>query len=494
MELLVFIFIICITFYFTSKVEDEKPQIEKVAEIENRIKKPNPVQTIPSFTPRKPIKTVQDESISKPSLSSNQKDILQQIQNSRKSLILVTGRAGTGKSLLIEHIRSKYKGNVAILAPTGIAALNISGQTIHSFFKFPLRLINLQKDIKKSKNPAKFQALKILVIDECSMLRADLLDAIDHSLKRNRNSLEPFGGVKVLLVGDLYQLPPVVNSDSEKSLKEMGYKSQYFFSSFCVRKLCKNKNLHAYLLDDVFRQSDAVFIKILDEVRKSNLSLDNMNILDSRLLDESEDIHEDTVVLTTTNSSAEKINDRNLQKLPDLSRTYKAQIQGKFTSEFPAPEVLELKVGAKVIFLKNDASGRWVNGTIGLVERLETDVIHISIEGILHSVKTDIWEKFEYEVKDKEVIPHVVGSYKQFPLKLAWAITIHKSQGMTLDKVVLDTLKGAFEKGQVYVGLSRCKSLEGLKLRGAIGPEDLPDHTKVEDFRNYILEKELGEI
>ncbi|MDD2851585.1 MAG: DEAD/DEAH box helicase [Desulfuromonadaceae bacterium] len=381
-------------------------------------------------------------------------------------LVFVNGKAGTGKSTLIQYLRHSYKNNIVVVAPTGVAALNVQGVTLHSYFQLPPRIV-YDSDIKRVKDRRLYTCLDLLIVDEISMVRADMIDAMDAFLRLNGRSRNlPFGGTQMLFVGDLFQLPPVVKKSEEKILDERGYSSPYFFSAKSLAK-CQ---AGAIELTEIFRQRDPEFASMLNDIRVA----ENLKEVIPRINEScSSEADNSIITLTCTNAVADQINITEQLKLSSDPKTYHGQIIGKFVVEeerLPAPLNLELKVGAQVMFTKNDEMKRWVNGTLGKVVELLDNNIKVELisetQGIVVDVLPVEWESYKYEydkVTDK-IVPAVAGRYIQFPLMLAWAVTIHKSQGKTLEKVRVDFGNGAFASGQVYVALSRCRSLADIRL------------------------------
>lgn len=417
-------------------------------------------------------------------LSKEFQDILHYVELSGESM-LVTGKAGTGKSTLLSIMRRTTTKRVAVVAPTGIAALNVKGQTIHSFFKFPPKMI-MPSEIKMAKNPKLYRNIDVLVIDEISMVRADLLDNIDRFLRVNRKNAEPFGGVQVIFFGDMFQLPPVVSSAFEKQVFRDKYESPYFFSAHVMQEL----DLPLIELHNVYRQSDRHFISILDRVRTNTLDQDDLITLNERVGNHlgRDDLF---ITLTSSNASAMAINQSSLAKLPGEAFKYPAQVEGIFqASRYPADQLLQLKEGAQVIFVKNDTEKRWVNGTLGKVTSISVDDIVVSIidthgRSISVTLFQEEWEILKYKVDEKnpkKFTTEVVGVFRQYPVKLAWAITIHKSQGQTFDKVRIDLGRGAFEFGQTYVALSRCRTLEGIELSRPLNPRDIMSDERISEY------------
>ena len=388
--------------------------------------------------------------------------------------LFVTGKAGTGKSTLLRALRDMVTDEMVIVAPTGLAAVNVGGQTIHSFFGLPPRLIR-PDDIKRSRNGRVMRRLKLLVIDEVSMVRSDIMWAIDRSLRLNRGRPnEPFGGLRLLLFGDLHQLPPVVR-DTEVAVhlhEEFG--GPFFFTVPSLREGCGTSLLE---LGHVFRQEDESLIAVLNKIRDGEASEEDLELLNERVhpvrtLSEGDPF----VILTPTNAAAARINMAFLDALPTRSIDYEAGVSGEFNaSAAPTDQILTLKPGAKVILLRNDPDGRWVNGTIGRVSRLETDRVWVEINGRDYEIEQTSWEsrRYAFDQAQEKIVETVAGTFKQYPLRLAWALTIHKSQGLTLDNVYIDLGRGTFAHGQAYVALSRCRSLEGLTLARPLRPSDI---------------------
>lgn len=405
---------------------------------------------------------------SKIEINEQFKKALDIMENTSKH-IFITGKAGTGKSTLLNYFRQITKKKIVILAPTGVSALNVKGQTIHSFFKFKPDITIDKVRKTKGKKAKIFKELDAIVIDEISMVRADLLDCIDHALRLNRErEFLPFGGVQMIFIGDLYQLPPVVRRQEEEIFKKGIYQSPYFFHS----KVFQEIEIEFVELEKIYRQSDELFISILNSVRNNTLNDEELRILNTCVGKRfSPDLP--LIVLTTTNQRAEKINNQQLQSLNKKIHSYYADIQGEFDlSYFPTEEELKIAEGAQVMLLNNDPLGRWVNGTLAEIVRIienkkEPDIIVIKLaDGSKEEVYPYTWEVFEFKYEEETdlIETEVMGSFTQYPLKLAWAVTIHKSQGLTFPRVVIDLSCGTFAPGQAYVALSRCTSLEGISL------------------------------
>jgi hypothetical protein len=393
----------------------------------------------------------------------------------RTPVVLLTGRAGTGKSHFIRTLVERDPGfPQALLAPTGLAAMNIGGQTVHSFFGFPPRpLIGLHE------KPNWFftrnaRALRRLIIDEVSMLRADVLDAMDQHLKVARKSSRPFGGVQMLLVGDFYQLPPVVRGDEGQLLEDAGYSSPYAFAAHCLR----DAPLAALELTEVRRQTDSDFIALLSALREQRGVEDAVATLNAECLERS--LPQRPVLLCATNAVADNYNARGLEALSGVAAKYLGGFEGEApkaqTDRYPAPIELILKRGARVIFTQNDSEGRWVNGSLGTVKSLDETIIVVAIDGGEDvDVERAVWPQARWTWNAKENRMEVKEEFKyvQFPLAHAWALTIHKAQGMTLDAVEIDLGRGAFAPGQTYVALSRARAIEGLRLARPLSPRDV---------------------
>jgi ATP-dependent DNA helicase PIF1 len=401
--------------------------------------------------------------------------------------LFITGRAGTGKSTLLRCLTQILHENHVVLAPTGLAAVNVGGQTIHSFFGFPPRLIR-PDDIRRSRNGGIMRKLKLLIIDEVSMVRSDMMWAIDQSLRVNRGRpREPFGGVRLIMFGDLHQLPPVIQDAEVATHLESEFGGPFFFSLSALREGAGTAMLE---LSEVFRQNDPALIHLLNRVRdgaadESDLELLNERVAPVRTLGEGEPY----VILTPTNAAANRINMAYLEALPGAARAYEASVTGEFgATAQPTDATLLLKPGAKVIMLRNDPDRRWVNGTIARIRSLDDDEIHIELDGKSYAVEAVSWEsrRYAYDQTAQKIVETVAGTFKQFPLRLAWALTIHKSQGLTLDRAFIDLGRGTFAHGQTYVALSRCRSLEGLALARPLKPTDILFDTRATGYRDLF--------
>lgn len=423
-------------------------------------------------------------------LTDEFKKSLELLENTSHN-IFITGKAGTGKSTLIQYFRSHTKKSVVVVAPTGISAYNVGGQTIHSFFKFPPHIID-KRSISDRIDTRLYTEIDTIIVDEISMVRADVLDGIDYFMRKyGRDKNLPFGGTQVVLVGDLYQLPPVV-TNAEYSIFRKLYESPYFFNS----NVYKAADFKTVELTTIFRQRQDHFIEILNQIRVGDVDPISLQMINNRLSNKESKDH---IILTTTNGVADGINISKLESIKRPLFTYTATIEGDFPNDektLPAPWKLELKKGSRVMFIKNDKGGRWINGTLGWVTDLDEAKIRVKISddhtNKIVSVPIEEWEniKYEYDDESQELKTIVVGKLKQYPLRLAWAVTIHKSQGMTFSKVRIDFTKSPFAHGQTYVALSRCRTLEGLLLTKRIWLNDiLIDPEVVEFYKTYVTNK-----
>ncbi len=424
------------------------------------------------------------------------------------SHIFLTGKAGTGKTTFLHKLKEHSAKRMIITAPTGVAAINAGGVTLHSFFQLPFgpfipggqthepsrqRLFRFSKEKKRI-----IKSLDLLVIDEISMVRADLLDSVDAVLRRHRRNDQPFGGVQLLMIGDLHQLSPVAKQDEWQLLKQY-YESIYFFSSHALDQ----SQLVTIELQHIYRQSDARFIELLNRVRENRLDTASSGAMNQRYVENfTPEKDQGFITLTTHNRNADRINQSRLAALGGKEYCFKAEISGEFPAHtYPAPEALVLKVGAQVMFLRNDASieKRYYNGKIGKIKAITDRRICITCPGDSEDITVEAlqWENIKYKVNEenKEIQEEIIGTFQQLPLKLAWAITIHKSQGLTFDKAVIDA-EAAFAHGQVYVALSRCKTLEGLVLSSPIPARGIATDQSVLNFiakarQNMPSEKRL---
>jgi len=398
-----------------------------------------------------------------------------------KECLFITGKAGTGKSTLLKYFKANTGKKIIVLAPTGVAAINVGGQTIHSFFRLPPKII--QKDtIKRLRDKSLIKNLDMVIIDEVSMVRSDLMDGIDYALRLNRGRMKtPFGGIQMVFFGDLFQLSPVVENEARQLLEER-YLSPYFFSA----KVFDDCHIRTIELSTIYRQKDTSFMELLNRVRNKEHTEEDLDTLNMRVQKDIAVSKEDsTVILTTTNSLANAINQDRLSRLPGKEITYKAKASGKFEeSTYPTDGFLKLKKGAQVILIKNDPDKRWVNGTLAKVVALSKDSIVVDINGLTYDVPVVKWQKIEYSYNEDEdkIEDRVVGDFAQYPIKLAWAITIHKSQGQTFDKVIIDMGHGAFTHGQLYVALSRCTYMDGIRLKRPVIHSDIIFDQRIYEF------------
>jgi len=443
------------------------------------------------------------ETMSSPVLSAEQEELFRLIEDTREH-VFVTGRAGTGKSTLLQHLAWHTAMQIAVCAPTGVAALNVEGQTIHSLFRLPIGLI-AQSDIDQTDATRKIlNAIDTLVIDEISMVNADLMDAMDRALRQARGRRgEPFGGVQIVMFGDPYQLAPVPPRGDELRYVHDHYRSFWFFDAHVwvgesagdgmIDVGSHGADLNIRELRDIHRQSDPAFKAMLNAVRHGRVTADIAKVLnDTGARRPPEPALGETPVITlaTRNDIVNSINKRHLDALAGRAQTARAEISGDFGrgDVYPAEVELQLKVGAQVMFLRNDVGSyegpRWVNGTIGTVTRIAGGSVRVEVDGEAHDVEPAVWERFRYayDPGSKSLSREIVAEFTQFPLRLAWAVTIHKSQGQTYDRAIVDLGSGAFAPGQTYVALSRLTSLEGLYLSRPLRPSDIRVDPDVQRF------------
>ncbi|GAA2078444.1 ATP-dependent DNA helicase [Microbacterium hatanonis] len=443
--------------------------------------------------------------MSTPALSAEQEALFRLIEDTREH-VFVTGRAGTGKSTLLQYLAWNTSKQIAVCAPTGVAALNVEGQTIHSLFKLPIGLI-ASGDIDQTDATRKIlNAIDTLVIDEISMVNADLMDGIDRSLRQARNRrAEPFGGVQIVMFGDPYQLAPVPPRGDEARYIADHYRSFWFFDAKVwageaagdglIELGRHGADLHIRELTEIHRQSDPAFKALLNGVRYGHVTADMAGVLNgagARKPPDPADGEHPIITLATRNDIVNTINRRHLDALVGRMQTANAEINGDFgrgDASYPADAELKLKVGAQVMFLRNDISNfgeppRWVNGTIGTVKRITGSSVRVEVDGKTYDVEPAVWEKFRYAYNpgSKTLSREIVAEFQQFPLRLAWAVTIHKSQGKTYDRAIIDLGSGAFAPGQTYVALSRLTSLDGLYLTRPLRPSDIRVDPDVQRF------------
>ena len=432
-------------------------------------------------------------------------DAIRIIQNTHQTLFL-TGKAGTGKSTFLRYIAQTTKKKYIVLAPTGIAAINAGGSTLHSFFKLPFHPL-LPNDTRytqrKLKDTLKYNGEKrkilreveLIIIDEISMVRADIIDFIDKVLRvYSRNIYQPFGGKQLLLVGDMYQLEPVLKEDERQLLKPY-YPSTFFFDALVFKEM----KLVSIELQKVYRQTDPTFINILDSIRTTSVSIDQLSTLNQQVGKViANDKNKLAITLSGKRDTVDHINEQELSRLPGKPITLYGHIEGDFPeSNLPTPIELYLKVGAQVLFIKNDKEKRWVNGTLGTIvsfSKEEPTIIVVRTEkGEEVNVEQEIWSNviYSYNEKEQKIEEQEIGVYQQYPLKLAWAITIHKSQGLTFNNVNIDLTGGVFAGGQTYVALSRCTSLEGISLKYPIRKEDVFIRSEIVQFAQRYNNQDL---
>ena len=425
------------------------------------------------------------------------------LQHTHRSVFL-TGKAGTGKSTFLKFIRDNIKKKAVVLAPTGIAAVNVGGQTMHSFFKIPFKpllpddpdissIMRLRKMLRYTKEKVKLiRQLELIIIDEISMVRADVIDFVDRVLRvYSGNMREPFGGKQLLLVGDIFQLEPVVTHDMRDILRRY-YKNFFFFNARAFEQI----NLVSIELRKIYRQSDNEFISLLDRVRVNRATSADIALLNQRCRPDYQEVNETyAITLATRRDTVDSINDEHMNSLKTPEYVYEGAIEGDFPeNSLPTAYNLTLKEGAQVIFIRNDKDGRWCNGTIAKVTKLTDMAVYVALEsGEEMMVEREVWEnmQYTYNEKEKKVEEKVLGSFSQIPIKPAWALTVHRSQGLTFNHVVIDFAGGAFTGGQTYVALSRCTSMEGITLLKPLTERDIIVNMAVVEFSRQFNNRQM---
>lgn len=428
------------------------------------------------------------------SLGQEQRRVFELMENTNGSMF-ITGRAGTGKSFLLNFFVKNSRKNVVVVAPTGVSAINVGGQTIHSFFRIPPTTPIEKRDLNPgSTRKELYRSLDVVVIDEVSMVRSDIMDAIDYVLRVSNDSNLPFGGKQMLMFGDPYQLPPVAPAQVRRFL-DATFGGMFFFNAPAISE----QSLETHELTHVFRQKDPVFINILNEVREGNITEGNLRLLNQRadapFPTDDDESYGLAIVIAPTRDKVERINEGMLACIDDQPMyTYEACVQGDFREkEFPTQKILKLKVGARVMMLRNDTGtpsdrpeekGRWVNGTLGVVSKLSADSIWVMINGVSHQIDRVTWDKcqYAYDAESKKLNKRTTARFTQFPVTLAWAITVHKAQGATYQSVGVDLDNGMFAEGQTYVALSRCVDMNKLYLTRPIDGRDILTSNEVKAF------------
>lgn len=406
------------------------------------------------------------------------------LTENEQGVFFLTGPAGSGKSSLVHYIKNHVFKNVVCAAPTGVAALNVGGQTLHSLFRIPLGPVipgdSRLFDIRFRKTQLSiFRKCDLLVIDEVSMVRADILDAVNVILQNVMRNNEPFGGKRVLMVGDVFQLEPVTSS-GEVGLLAQYYQSPFFFRSMVIEE----SGLEILELNQIYRQSDKRFISLLNQVKLGEADEYVLEKLNERV--QQNTFPEKGIILCARRADAEQINHDQMKGLQSGSRIYNGKLKGDFaTSVLPCDLSMELKTGARVMFVRNHSERKYVNGTLGVIESLNDTTVNVRTDnGELIEVSPESWEniKYDFDEKENKILENKIGSFEQLPLKLAWAVTIHKSQGLTFERVHVDLGKGSFAGGQLYVALSRCTTLEGLSLERPLRPMDFRVNREIIEF------------
>lgn len=438
-------------------------------------------------------KDMRPEPVNKSALGYEQSQVFDAMENTNESMF-ITGRAGTGKSYLLNFFVENSRKKTVVVASTGVAAINVGGQTVHSFFHIPTKTPIPRDDlIPCSSRRDLYRCLDTVVIDEVSMIRSDVMDAIDYVLRVSNDSDLPFGGKQVLMFGDLYQLPPVAQPQVRRYLDDT-FGGVFFFNAPVI-SAC---NLAVYELTHVFRQKNPAFIEILNEVREGAITEGNLRILNQRaevpLPSDDDEAGGLAIVIAPTKNAVERTNEAMLDSIDEPLFTYEANVVGDFKeTEFPTQRVLKLKVGSRVMMLTNDTGSfsgrpeegrRWANGTLGQVSRLSKDSIWVMINGVSHQINRHAWKKcrYTYDAETKQLARRDTATFNQFPLTLAWAITVHKAQGATYQSVGVDLGEGMFAEGQTYVALSRCVDMSKLYLTRPLEREDILTSNEVKVF------------
>ena len=421
-----------------------------------------------------------------------------QLMEEGQKNLFITGKAGTGKSTLLTYFCAHSNNKPVVLAPTGVAALNVKGLTIHNFFNFYIDITpeKIRQKQRKPKNWKMYQHLKSIIIDEISMVRADLLDCVDTFLRiYGPKKDQTFGGVQMIFVGDLYQLPPVV-TPKEKDVFSSYYKTPFFFSS----QAFKNFNMEIIELEKVYRQKDKNFVQLLNRIRNNSVKHEDIHYLNNRCIPSFKpDKNEFYIHLSAMNKTADNINEKHLKILKGQTHISEAFINGNFGKEyFPTNPHLQFKIGAQIMLLNNDQKRQWVNGSIGVItsfhknkECIRVQLYPDNKEIFVYRFTWEIYE-FHFSQKQKAIISEPVGSFSQFPFRLAWAITIHKSQGKTFDRVIIDMSKGMYASGQAYVALSRCSSFKGLVLKTPVKKQYIKTDYRIPDFLIDCRDQKTG--
>ena len=427
-------------------------------------------------------------------------EISGQFQNAYEAMergnkhVFLTGKAGTGKSTLLRYFRDRTRRATVVIAPTGVAAVNIDGQTIHSFFKLRpgASVEEATHDGRAARRDGLFKKIDTIIIDEISMVRADLMDCIDAFLRAALKSTARFGGKRLVMIGDLHQLPPIVRGEEAHELMKK-YSTPFFFSSEAIRDCLQLGMLEYIELDKIYRQTDEKFIGILNAVRDGKISEPQLAALNLQYDPNFEDIEGKHMHLMAVNAQSDEHNENNLERLAGKNAVLSGKIKGEFKdSEMPTELELRLKKGARVMLVNNDNQGRWVNGTLGTALAVRDESIDVKLDsGATHEILPYTWNKAKtkFDSESGELTRETIGSFTQFPLRLAWATTIHKSQGKTFDRVVIDLGRGAFAAGQSYVALSRCRTLDGITLKRPIRRADLIMDDRILEFGQMIKEK-----